>query len=196
MRVVVTRPRDQARPLVERLAELGAEVAECPLIEIERTSDAPVDASGYDAVYLTYHRWLSVEDAAYDQASVAIGTTPIWSNASGPSRHLDHVDREWRLAVHDVTPYAQAPLVVTWSLVSDASREFGGWNLDDVCIVGIGGPPPCGDCDVHHDSGCAAGGGDIGSCVLGFLALGLARKRRRAYPFDHYRCRLVAPAAA
>jgi uroporphyrinogen-III synthase len=38
---------------VERLEELGAEVVECPLIEIERTSDEPVDAAGYDWVVVT-----------------------------------------------------------------------------------------------------------------------------------------------
>jgi uroporphyrinogen-III synthase len=53
MRVIVTRPRDQARPLVERLEALGADVAVCPLIEIERTSDEPVDASGYDWLVVT-----------------------------------------------------------------------------------------------------------------------------------------------
>ena len=44
VRVIVTRPRAQAGPLVARLEQLGAEVVECPLIEIERTSDEPVDA--------------------------------------------------------------------------------------------------------------------------------------------------------
>jgi uroporphyrinogen-III synthase len=34
VRVIVTRPRAQAGPLVERLESLGAEVVECPLIEI------------------------------------------------------------------------------------------------------------------------------------------------------------------
>jgi uroporphyrinogen III methyltransferase/synthase len=51
--VIVTRPRAQAGPLVERLEELGAEVVECPLIEIERTSDEPVEAAGYDWVVVT-----------------------------------------------------------------------------------------------------------------------------------------------
>jgi uroporphyrinogen III methyltransferase / synthase len=51
--VVVTRPRAQARPLVERLEALGHEVVECPLIEIERTSDAPIDATGYDWLVVT-----------------------------------------------------------------------------------------------------------------------------------------------
>jgi uroporphyrinogen III methyltransferase / synthase len=53
MRVVVTRPRAQAGPLVVALEELGAEVVECPLIEIERTSDEPIDGAGYDWVVVT-----------------------------------------------------------------------------------------------------------------------------------------------
>jgi uroporphyrinogen-III synthase len=53
MRVVVTRPRSQARPLVAALEAIGAEVVECPLIEIERISDAPIDASGYDWLIVT-----------------------------------------------------------------------------------------------------------------------------------------------
>jgi uroporphyrinogen-III synthase len=53
VRVIVTRPRSQARPLVERLEAAGATVVECPLIEIERTSDEPVDCRGYDWVVVT-----------------------------------------------------------------------------------------------------------------------------------------------
>src|SRR4051812_50125852 len=53
MRVIVTRPRDQAGPLVERLETRGHEVVECPLIEIVRTSDDDIDASGYDWVIVT-----------------------------------------------------------------------------------------------------------------------------------------------
>ena len=53
MRVIVTRPRSQAGPLVARLEALGAEVIECPLIEIERLSDAEIDGSGYDWLVVT-----------------------------------------------------------------------------------------------------------------------------------------------
>lgn len=52
MKVVVTRPRAQAQPLVERLEEQGHEVVECPLIEIEPT-EGPVDVEGYDWVIVT-----------------------------------------------------------------------------------------------------------------------------------------------
>jgi uroporphyrinogen-III synthase len=53
MRVIVTRPRTQARPLVTALEQLGAQVVECPLIEIERTSDEPIDGSGYEWLIVT-----------------------------------------------------------------------------------------------------------------------------------------------
>jgi uroporphyrinogen-III synthase len=53
MRVIVTRPRAQAGPLVAALEAAGATVVECPLIEIERTSDEPVDAAGYDWLIVT-----------------------------------------------------------------------------------------------------------------------------------------------
>jgi uroporphyrinogen-III synthase len=53
MRVIVTRPKEQAGPLVARLEALGAEVVECPLIEIERSSGEPVDGTGYDWLVVT-----------------------------------------------------------------------------------------------------------------------------------------------
>lgn len=53
MRVIVTRPRTQAGPLVHRLEAIGCEVVECPLIEIERISDEPIDASGYEWLIVT-----------------------------------------------------------------------------------------------------------------------------------------------
>jgi uroporphyrinogen III methyltransferase/synthase len=53
VKVVVTRPRAQAGPLVERLEALGHEVVECPLIEIVPTGDEPIDTTGYDWVVVT-----------------------------------------------------------------------------------------------------------------------------------------------
>ena len=53
MKVIVTRPRDQAGPLVARIEALGHEVVACPLIEIVSTGDDPVDTAGYDWVVLT-----------------------------------------------------------------------------------------------------------------------------------------------
>ena len=53
MKVIVTRPRAQAGPLVDRIEQLGHEVVECPLIEIERTSDEPIDCAGYEWAIVT-----------------------------------------------------------------------------------------------------------------------------------------------
>jgi uroporphyrinogen-III synthase len=53
MKVIVTRPRAQAGPLVDALEAIGADVVECPLIVIERTSDDPVDGAGYDWLIVT-----------------------------------------------------------------------------------------------------------------------------------------------
>jgi uroporphyrinogen-III synthase len=49
----VTRPRGQAAELAARLEELGHEVLVCPLVEIERLGDDPVDLDGYDWVIVT-----------------------------------------------------------------------------------------------------------------------------------------------
>ena len=54
MRIVVTRPEEQAGPLAERLSALGHEVVLCPLVRVEPLGDgAPVDVSGYDWVVVT-----------------------------------------------------------------------------------------------------------------------------------------------
>jgi uroporphyrinogen-III synthase len=53
MRVIVTRPRSQAGPLVARLEERGHDVVECPLIEVVPLSHEPVDAGGYDWLIVT-----------------------------------------------------------------------------------------------------------------------------------------------
>ncbi|HVV57284.1 MAG TPA: uroporphyrinogen-III synthase [Gaiellaceae bacterium] len=53
MRVIVTRRRAQAGPLVARLEALGLDVVECPLIEIVPLSDAPIECAGYDWVVVT-----------------------------------------------------------------------------------------------------------------------------------------------
>jgi uroporphyrinogen-III synthase len=53
LRVIVTRAREQAEPLAERLEALGHEVVLCPLIELESIGPAELDLSGYDWVVVT-----------------------------------------------------------------------------------------------------------------------------------------------
>jgi hypothetical protein len=128
-------------------------------------------------VHVRFHRWLSVEDGTYDQASVQIGGVTLWANAATADGSRDHIDREWRLQELDATAYATVPFAVTWRLAGDAQRELGGWNLDDVCIVGA---PSQEQKPVDHPDGCCAAGGDpagAAACV-GFVALLFWRRRR------------------
>jgi len=56
VRVIVTRPREQAPPLAARLEGLGLEVVLFPLLEFEPTGPAEVDVSGYDWLVVTSPR--------------------------------------------------------------------------------------------------------------------------------------------
>jgi uroporphyrinogen-III synthase len=56
LRVIVTRPREQAGPLGERLEQLGLTVVLCPLIELEPIGPPEIDARGYDWVVVTSPR--------------------------------------------------------------------------------------------------------------------------------------------
>jgi uroporphyrinogen III methyltransferase / synthase len=56
VRVIVTRPREQAAHLVARLEALGLEVLVCPLIELESIGPPELDVSGYDWVIVTSPR--------------------------------------------------------------------------------------------------------------------------------------------
>ncbi len=158
----------------------------------------PIDISGYDQVHLQYWRWLAVEDALYDQATIAVNGTTVWTNAKTDNGMLDHVDREWRFHDVDLTAYASKPVFITWGMASDISRELGGWSLDEVCVVGLGKHPRCGDgivdlgeecdgesdcrkdCTIEEDTGCCSAGTDPRApLVLAAGVLGLLARRRR-----------------
>ena len=53
MRVIVTRPRTQAEPLLTALRAGGFEPVSCPVIETEVIDDGPIDVNGYDWVIVT-----------------------------------------------------------------------------------------------------------------------------------------------
>jgi uroporphyrinogen-III synthase len=53
MKVLVTRPREQAQALVDELEQLGFEAVVEPLIALVPLSDDPIDVSGYEWVVVT-----------------------------------------------------------------------------------------------------------------------------------------------
>lgn len=157
-------------------------------------------------LHLMFRRWLTVEDGAFDTATVSVNDTPVWQNAATDTDTgaLEHIDREWRFVDIDLAPYLQEgdkTVQVRFELKSGSHGRRGGWNIDDFCIVSAKQPPkakPSGDADAGADggdatpepaaatdnpSGCALGRGSSGSND-GMLALGaalalLATRRRR-----------------
>ncbi|HEY4057617.1 MAG TPA: hypothetical protein VGM39_13465 [Kofleriaceae bacterium] len=143
---------------------------------VTQTTSPLIDATSYSQVHLRYRRWLTVEDGAYDQASILVGDAPLWTNDATADGSHDHIDREWRLHDLDVTPYATQPFAITWRLSSDVQRQLGGWNLDDVCIVGA---PSQALQPVGPPDSCSAGGTPGASLSFGVIVFALRRRRRR-----------------
>jgi len=117
-----------------------------------------LDVSAYAHVHLQYWRWLTVEDRSYDKAAIEVDGHLAWENAISPQKTLAHTDREWRFHDVDLTPYVgDGTAQVRWTLDTDASNAFGGWNLDDVCLVALIKYPLCGDGIVDPGEQCDDG---------------------------------------
>jgi hypothetical protein len=105
--------------------------------DIVNQAESPsIDVSGYSNVRLQYRRWLAVEDGQFDQAKIYGNGILSWQNAATAPGDQAHVDREWRF--HDVELTASVlggAMQVRFELASDGGLEFGGWTLDDFCLV-------------------------------------------------------------
>jgi cysteine-rich repeat protein len=145
--------------------------------EISYTETPEIDVSGYVDVRLQYRRWLTVEDSEFDVATIAVNKHEVWRNATSPLS-IDHIDKEWRFHDIDLTPQLSGTTAqVRFELSSDGIKQLGGWNLDDVCIVGIPAPPVCGNGTIDpgetcDDGNAIAGDGCSTSCQEEFTAGG------------------------
>ena len=149
-----------------------------------------IDASGdYEAIYLQFRRWLTVEDGFFDTASVSVNGTTIWTQHAGPDEDdasTHHEDLHWAFRSYDITDLVNGAgnVQVTWEIVSDGGLQLGGWNIDDVRIVGI----PTGTADGTLDGelegdgcGCASGGSSApgaSALLAGLVLVGALRRRR------------------
>ncbi len=146
-----------------------------------------IDVSGeYEAIYLQYRRWLTVEDGFFDSALVSVNGATIWSQRAGDDENDasgHHEDTHWAFRSYDITDLVNGndTVQVTWELISDGGLQLGGWNLDDVRIVAI--PSLDGEIPGLEGDGCAcASSGSVApgaSALLGalFLVGGLRRRR-------------------
>jgi MYXO-CTERM domain-containing protein len=122
-----------------------------------------VDIGQWSDVHLQYRRWLAVEDSHYDKARITVGGKQAWINFTantGDSSSTHHIDREWRFQDVSISGYqAGHTLEVGWDLNSDEGLQFGGWALDDVCIV-ANINSVCGDGVVGTHEQCDEGAGN------------------------------------
>ncbi|MHC5064612.1 MAG: hypothetical protein ACYTG5_11640, partial [Planctomycetota bacterium] len=89
------------------------------------------DMSGRSGVTLRFKRWLTVEEAIFDQASIKLNNNTVWTNPlSGHLVDTKWVDFELPLPDADNNSVVQ----VSWTLDTDAGLELGGWNIDDVIL--------------------------------------------------------------
>ena len=149
-----------------------------------------IDTRGYTGVRVQFKRWLTVEDGFYDRASIEANGTSVWRNfaSDNPDAVTASLDREWHDADVDVAAQAASgSLQVTFKLQSDEGLQFGGWNIDDFCVMAVGTPSAacgngttdtgetCDDGNTADGDGCSAtcqleatdGPGDGGCCSTG-----------------------------
>jgi len=94
-----------------------------------------IDLTGSVNTKLRFQRWLTVEDAIYDQARVRVGGTEVWINPTGSNL----IDTAWIETEIDISAFDNSPgVIIEFSMTSDGGVNFGGWNLDDIEVVTLG----------------------------------------------------------
>lgn len=127
------------------------------------TATGPVvDVEGRNDVRLHYQRWLTVEDAFFDDATIRANGEVVWSNLETMQANVHHVDRQWRF--HDIPlgdVITDGTVQLQFGLQSDGGLHMGGWTVDSLCIVEIV-EQVCGDDVVTGDEECDDGNTEPG----------------------------------
>jgi cysteine-rich repeat protein len=182
-----------------------------PTMSTAKAMSPAIDvAADAKAVRLQYRRWLSTEDAVYDKATISVDSMELWKNFETQEGGADHIDGEWRFHDVDITPAASDGKVqISFGLEADDYIEYGGWNIDKLCVVAVLAPgcgngvvdsgETCDDGNTANGDGCSStctkedgtggeddGGGccsssgaPAGSFLLALFTLGVTVRRRR-----------------
>ncbi|MCA8964668.1 MAG: hypothetical protein KDC48_07270, partial [Planctomycetes bacterium] len=95
----------------------------------------PIDCTGHTGLRLRFRRWLTCDGSIADLLMIRCAGTVAWVNPFAPT-----LDNGW--VVYEIpVPQAdnQPAVVLEFSLSSDASFEYGGWNLDDIELYHLSG---------------------------------------------------------
>jgi hypothetical protein len=92
-----------------------------------------IDTSSAVGTTLEFQRWLTVEKAQYDQATILVNGSVAWQNDF--STH--HLDTSWNLHSLDISALADgvATTQIVFRMQSDGGLELGGWNIDDLEVL-------------------------------------------------------------
>lgn len=147
-----------------------------------------VEVDDYTDVRIQYWRWLDVEDGYFDKATVYVNDEVAWQNFNsnnGNGSNIHHQDREWRF--HDIAAselVVDGALQVKFEIDSDPGLEFGGWTIDDFCIVAnadsicgdgtVSGVEECDEGDANSDSGTCRSDCTLPVCGDGTVDVGEA----------------------
>ena len=109
-------------------------------------SSPPIPVPDGRMALLTWQRFLTVEDAIYDRADWWVDDRRLFRNR-GSDAGSDHtLDMDWTLVEVDLATLPpdmtdDGEVVLHWTLQSDPGLEFGGWHIDDVCMVQLADIP-------------------------------------------------------
>lgn len=127
-----------------------------------RAISPTIDISGRKDVRLHFRRWLAVEDAQFDHATLYANEQAQWANAASEVGGVHHVDRQWRFVDIDISEFIdEGDLRFGFELTSDQGLELGGWNVDSLCVVEVT-DAVCGDNQVAGTEQCDDGNTEDG----------------------------------
>jgi hypothetical protein len=100
-----------------------------------------LDCSLVTGAQLRFRRWLGVEAAQFDHATIDVSTngttwTTVWSNPVNSAVN----DSSWTLRSYDLSTIADGhtTVYIRWGMgPTDSSTSYPGWNIDDVEIWGV-----------------------------------------------------------
>ena len=98
------------------------------------------DCSGSVDTTLRFKRWLGIESSTYDNASVQVsGGGEVWTTVY---EHVEGTFQEtsWSDIEIDISDVADgsSDVRVRWVMgTTDGSVTLGGWNIDDVEVIGV-----------------------------------------------------------
>ncbi len=99
-----------------------------------------LDLRGVSDLELRYRRWLNVEGGGNDTAIIEAFNGIAWEEVWRSS--LQITENQWNLITHRLPASLQNKqgVKLRFKLTTNATKQYSGWNMDDIAIVGLAPP--------------------------------------------------------